>query len=411
MRSDEVRALGALAGGAAGSIASQARDVHASVAGRVFGLLGPAATATRVVHDQITERAYRGARALTGAVVAGPAYAYGLTRRDDAAALEANPRARLALGALNGAFGDMLERTGNPLAMPMTVRRRGQPLDLDRDSLAAAIAEPRSRVAIFLHGLGETEDAWRLRAERHQPYGERLEAELAYTSLYVRYNSGRHVSHNGRRLAECLDELTAGWPVPITEIALVGHSMGGLVARAACYYGAEKGWVRSVRDVVMLGTPHRGAPLELAANAATAAISLLPEVRPFAGSLRARSAGVKDLGYGYVVDQDWDGHDPDRFWTNTGTDIPFLESADHYFVSATVTRDAEAPLGRLFGDLLVRRSSAWSHGGRGERMRFPLDRYRHLGGATHFDLLNHPAVYELIEGWLTRGRPALPAPA
>ena len=266
------------------------------------------------------------------------------------------------------------------------------------------ISQPRSRVAIFLHGLCETEDAWRFGASRHQPYGERLEAELGYTSLHVRYNSGRHISENGRRLAECLAELTSAWPVPVTEIALIGHSMGGLVARGACYYGAGQDWVPKVRDIVMLGTPHRGAPLELAANAATAAISFLPEMRPFAGPLRARSAGVKDLGYGYVIDEDWEGHDPDRFWTDTGTDIPFLDSADHYFVSATLTRDPDAPLGRMFGDLLVLRSSAWCHAGRGERMRFPLDRYRHLGGATHFDLLNHPAVYELIEGWLAGGR-------
>jgi pimeloyl-ACP methyl ester carboxylesterase len=411
MRSEEIRALGALAGGAAAGIASQARDVHTGIAGRVFGLLGPAAGAARVVHDQVADRAYAGARRLTDAVVRSGAQAYGLTRRADGPALETHPSARLALGALNGAFGDMLERTGSPLGMPMTVRRRGQALELDSGCIAARIPEPRSRVAIFLHGLCETEDAWRFGTGRHQPYGDRFEAELGYTSLYVRYNSGRHISENGRSLAGCLAELTAAWPVSVTEIALIGHSMGGLVARAACYYGAGESWVPKVRDIVLLGTPHHGAPLELAANAVTAAISLLPETRPFAGPLRARSAGVKDLGYGYVIDEDWDGHDPDSFWTDTGTEIPFLESADHYFVSATLTRDAEAPLGRMFGDLLVLRSSAWAHERRGERMRFPLDRYRHLGGATHFDLLNHPAVYELIEGWLTRGQPALPAPA
>ena len=410
MRSDEVRALGALAGGAAAGIATQARDVHAGIADRVFGLLGPAAAPTRAIHDRVSESAYSGARALTGALVRGGAFAYGLTRPHDAPTLERHPRARLGLGALNGAFGDMLERSGNPLAMPMTIRHAGRPLDFDRDAIAGVITQPRSRLAIFLHGLCETDDAWRFGTARHQPYGARLEAELGYTSLYVRYNSGRHISHNGRRLAECLNELTAAWPVPVTEIAFVGHSMGGLVARGACHYGAGHDWVPKVRDVVMLGTPHRGAPLELVANAATHAISLLPETRPFAGPLRARSAGVKDLGYGYVVDEDWDGHDPDAFWTDTGTDIPFLDSADHYFVSATLTREPEAPLGRMFGDLLVLRKSAWAHEKHGERLRFGIDRYRHLGGATHFDLLNHPAVYELIEGWLTRGRPALPAP-
>lgn len=411
MRSEDIRALGALAGGAAAGIAAQARDVHAGVAERVFDALGPAGAPTRAVHDRIAQSAYAGAHALTGGLVRGGARAYGRTRRDDAPALEANPRARLALGALNGACGDMLQRTGNPLATPMTVRHRRQALELDPDSLAATMTEPRSRLAIFLHGLGETEDAWRFGAGRHQPYPARLEAELGYTALYLRYNSGRHISENGRQLAQCLADLTEAWPVPVTEIALIGHSMGGLVARGACHYGAGDRWVPRVRDVIMLGTPHRGAPLELAANAATAAISLLPETRPFAGPLRARSAGVKDLGYGYVVDEDWDGHDPDRFWNDTGTEIPFLDSADHYFVSATVTRDPEAPLGRMLGDLLVLRSSAWAHDQPGQPMRFPLDRYRHLGGATHFDLLNHPAVYELIEGWLTQSRLALPAPA
>ncbi len=243
-----------------------------------------------------------------------------------------------------------------------------------------------------------------MRARRHAPYGDRLRHELGYTPLYVRYNSGLHISHNGRALGALLDELTAHWPVPVAEIALVGHSMGGLVARGACHYAAEGSWRERVRHVFMLGSPHKGAPLELAANAACHALSRLPETRPFATPIKVRAVGVKDLGYGYVVDEDWQGHDPDAFWSNTGTVVPFLESANHYFVSATVTRDPEHPLGRLIGDLLVRRASAWSHEGRGEQLQFSLDHYTHLGGATHFDLLNHPAVYAQIRRWLTTGR-------
>jgi hypothetical protein len=154
----------------------------------------------------------------------------------------------------------------------------------------------------------------------------------------------------------------------------------------------------------MLGAPHKVAPLELAANAACHALSRLPETRPFAAPIKVRAAGVKDLGYGYVVDEDWEGHDPDAFWSNTGTIVPFLDSANHYFVSATLTHDAEHPLGRLVGDLLVRRASAWSHEGRGEQLQFAIDHYSHLGGATHFDLLNHPAVYAQLRRWLPTGR-------
>jgi hypothetical protein len=161
----------------------------------------------------------------------------------------------------------------------------------------------------------------------------------------------------------------------------------------------------------MLASPHRGAPLELGANAVCHAAARIPELRPFATPIRVRSVGVKDLAYGYVVDADWEEHDPDAFWNNTGTVVPFLTTANHYFVSASLSREPDAPAGRLLGDLLVLRPSAWSHGGRGERLQFPVDQYAHVGGATHFDLLNHHAVYEQIHRWLAAGAPRLPAPA
>jgi pimeloyl-ACP methyl ester carboxylesterase len=301
---------------------------------------------------------------LSGAVVRSSATAVSLTRTENARSLADNPIGRAALGALNGAWGDTLHQRHSPLETPMAVRHGGRDVALDAGSLASAFPDAGARLVVFVHGLGETDDAWRLRATRHVPYGDRLRSELGYTPLYVRYNSGLHVSHNGRRLAELLEELTANWPVEVAEIALVGHSMGGLLARSACQYAEAGSWREKVRDVFMLGTPNRGAPLELAANAACHAISKLPETRPFAKPLKIRSAGVKDLGYGYVVDEDWLGHDPDAFWTNTGTETPFLTSANHYFVCATLSRDADAPLGRIVGDLLVLRASAWSHRGR-----------------------------------------------
>lgn len=410
MRPEEVRALGDLAGEAAAGIATQAREVHEGIAERVFGLLGEPAAPVRYLHDAISTRAYSGATKLTGALVRGSGFAVGLTRPSSAPSLEDNLPGRMAVGALNGAWGDRLEHRGNTLARHMTIRHRGTDLSLNRRALAGAIPGARGRLAIFIHGLCETDDAWRLRASRHVPYGDRLESELDYTSLHVRYNTGLHISHNGRRLSNLLGELVENWPVPVTEIALVGHSMGGLVSRSACHYADEGSWREQVRHVFMLGTPHKGAPLELAANAACHRLSRLPETRPFAKPLKCRAAGVKDLGYGYVVDEDWEGHDPDAFRNNTGTVVPFLTSANHYFVCATLTREAEARVGRIVGDLLVLRASAWSHEGHGEQMQFPIDHYTHLGSATHFDLLNHPAIYGQIKRWLTAGR-ALPAPA
>jgi pimeloyl-ACP methyl ester carboxylesterase len=408
VRPEEITALGRLAGDAAGGVAVQVREMHEGIARRVFRAVGVGAAPVQAVHDQITDRAYGAARTLTGALVRGGARAMSVTRRPDAGSIDESLRGRLALGALNGAFGDRLYQEGNALTFRMTLRRGGRDVDAASDDLAAAYPEATPRLAVFMHGLCETDEAWKLGADRHVPYGARLQAELGYTAVYVRYNTGRHISENGRELVRLLDQLTGRWPVEIQEIALIGHSMGGLVSRSACHYADASGWPSKVRHVFTLGSPHKGAPLEKAATAATGALSRLPETRAMASALKARSSGIKDLGHGYLVDEDWLDQDPDAFVQQAGSVIPFLSCANHYFVCATITRDADAPVGRMVGDLLVLRESAWAHERRGERMQFPIDHYRHVGAVNHFDLLNHPAIYQEIKRWLTR--PALPAP-
>ena len=220
-----------------------------------------------------------------------------------------------------------------------------------------------------------------------------MEIELGYSPLYLRYNTGRHISESGRELAEQLERLIAAWPTRVDEVVLIGHSMGGLVARSACHYGAGSDCVAKVHHVVTLGTPHQGAPLEQVTNAATAALARLPETRPLARALNLRSSGIKDLRYGYLVDECWLDQDCDAFVRNTSREIPFLPTARHYFICATLSREADAPVGRILGDLLVLQPSAWAHPGRGKRLQFPVENYYHLGGANHFDLLNHPAIY------------------
>jgi hypothetical protein len=386
-----------------------------AIARRVFAALGRPAAPVAFVHDRIASLAYDGARGLSGGVVRMGSHAIAATRSTGAAPLASSTLGRLALGALNGVWGDRMQRQRNALALTMTLRRSGRDVALSPEELARAYPEATPKLAVFIHGLCETDDAWRLGAERHIPYGIRLQAELGYTPLYVRYNSGRHISENGRELARLLDEVTRAWPVEVAEIALIGHSMGGLVSRSACHYASTTGaqpdspaWPANVRHVFTLGAPHGGAPLEKAATAATAAVARLPETRGFARALKARSSGIKDLGQGYLVDEDWLDQDPDAFVQQAGSVIPFLDCANHYFVCATVSRDGNAPLGRIAGDLLVLRESAWGQKRRRERMQFPVDHYRHLGEANHFDMLNHPAIYDQIRDWLAP-RPALAA--
>jgi pimeloyl-ACP methyl ester carboxylesterase len=383
--------------------------VHDAIARKPFALLRPApligetSEAVRAAHDGVAHVVYAGVD--TAVTVAGKAARMlaAVTGLDE---IEPRPGSAgdLALAALNGFAGDRLADEGSPLASPMSLRHAGRTIAVERQTLAATFPAASPRLAIFLHGLAGNETWWTLHSERHYgkrhiSYGSRLESELGYTPLYVRYNSGLHISQNGRRLAQLLERIFAEWPVPVEELVLVGHSMGGLVIRSATHYGAECEWARRTRHLFFLGSPHLGAPLEKAVNVVGWALGLLDVTQPFAAVLNRRSRGIKDLRFGSLRDQDWQGADLDALLANRSGDVPFLTDAAHYFVGATVTRDRRHPFGVAVGDLLVRQASAFGRG-RLRRIQFPLAHAKHFGSMTHVALLNHPDVYEQMRRWL-----------
>jgi pimeloyl-ACP methyl ester carboxylesterase len=372
MLPSEVKAAGELAGTAVGGLATFIQESHGSIAARPFSMLGVLAAPVRVVHDGVSRAVYGG---VSRALGAGPRALAQLTPGNGIPAAD-TLRGSMALGALNGAIGDRLARDANPLALDMRFRSLSGPVT--------------PKLAVFVHGLCETDEAWNI---RKPSYGSRLHAELGYTPLYLRYNSGLHISDNGRRLADLLADVVRDWPVPVDEIALVGHSMGGLVARSACHHGGD--WTAAVRQVFCLGAPHLGAPLEKGANALGYALARLPETRPLARLVNGRSVGIKDLRFGSCAEEDWCDCDPDEFLRDRCTEVPFLEGAAYYFVGATLTQRPNS----VVGDLLVQFPSA-SGNGRSRRIPFEVDNGMHLGGANHFQLLNHPAVYEQLVSWL-----------
>lgn len=356
----------------------------------------PGAALVRPVHEAVTRSVFAGLGLGTRAIGMAAAAAVGSR---DAPALSTTPRGSALIAAVTGLRGDALEAEGSPLSQPMAVRVDGEPVALDPDSLREAFPDAGPRLVVFVHGLMTTEFSWALFGP--ETYGERLARELGCTPVYVRYNTGRHISENGRSLSELMEELVAAWPVDAEQIALVGHSMGGLVARSACCHAAEQGadWAGLITHSVSLGTPHMGAPLEQAVHVLSAGLAGLPETRAFANFLRRRSSGIRDLRQGSLVDEDWRDSDPDALRGAACAEIPLLEGATHCFVSAAITRSKRHPLGRLLGDTLVLVPSA---SGRSRTRRIPFeDEYgMHLGAATHFTLLNHPAVYERLRDWL-----------
>jgi pimeloyl-ACP methyl ester carboxylesterase len=403
-RPDETRALGRLGFDELGRAIGGIGGMHRGVAERVFNSVGPAGRPVRVVHDTLSAGVYMGVRAATSAIGRGADLALAGRRAvGDGRSISTDPRGGTFLGIVEGLIGDQLERERSDLHQPMSIRLDRRAVDLDPGSLRTAFPHARPQLVVFLHGLMETETAWSIGGG--PTYAERLDRDAGMTGVQVRFNTGRRVSENGRSLAELLSELVAAWPVEVEEIALVGHSMGGLVARSACFIGTEEHhrWTGLVRQTVALGTPHMGAPLEQAVHYASAGLAALPETRTMANFLRRRSGGIRDLRGGALVDEDWRDCDPEALRAAALREVPLLEGATHYFVSATVTRSPSHPLGRMFGDLLVLRPSASGYS-RSRRIAFEEENGVHLGGANHFALLNHPRVYDRLREWLRPGR-------
>jgi pimeloyl-ACP methyl ester carboxylesterase len=408
LQRSDIRAVGDLAGEVSSIVTTLVRGMHAGIAGRVFGSIGRSSAPTRTIHDGVTRAVYSGVdRGLRGAARAAGTVAAEIWGDDGDNTLDSRARSAAAIAAVNGLYGDQLTERHNPLAGSMSIRHRGKPVALTTDALAATFPAATGRVVVFAHGWCLTEQSWSRRPpagceeQDGRSYAERLHADLGFSPVHVRYNTGLHISVNGKTLAEMLERLHAQWPVPITELVLVGHSMGGLLARSACHYGTsgavqQLGWTDSVSHVVCLGSPHLGADLEKGVNIASWVLARLPETQAIATFLNARSDGVKDLRFGACIDEDWCDADPDEFLRDRCQEAPFLPHATYHFVAATV---APPLLGMITGDHLVRSQSA---AGRGRSRRVPFDAEHGLTvtGLNHLDLLNHPLVYAKLRDWL-----------
>ncbi|HEY8585041.1 MAG TPA: alpha/beta hydrolase [Capillimicrobium sp.] len=397
----EAAALAHLAGQVFAGGAQRVEELHQAVADRAFR--SPGARGARAVHDAIAGAVYGTVRGAGRA--AGSAAARRAARRPERARLlSGSPRGAFAQSAINGWVGDRLAGDGSALAVEMAVRVGHRDLPLTPEAVADAYPGASRRIVVFTHGLGESEDAWRLRASARggETYATRLEREHGASSVFVRCNTGLHISENGRLLADLLGRLVDAWPVPVERLDLVGHSMGGLIGRAACHVASERGdaWLDVMEVTVSLGTPHHGAPLEQAAHVGEWLLRRVPESAPLARLLETRSDGIKDLRFGAICEEDWADCEPGGLLDDRRVEVPLHDGARHYAVAATLTRSKDHPVARALGDALVLADSAHGLGRGGRRTGFSDEAVAHLGGVGHLALLNHPEVEERLVAWL-----------
>ena len=321
----------------------------------------------------IARLVYGSVRGVTRAVGAGTGALLGrlATHAGESAS---SPEREAALAVLNGLFGDHLARTGNPLAIAMRVRAGGSPVELAREALAAAFAEAKRNVVVLVHGLCMNDLMWRRGGHDH---GAALARDLGVTPVYVHYNTGRSIAANGAELDALVRDLVDAWPVPVEGLALIGHSMGGLVARRAIESAVrnEHGWIDRLGACVSLGTPHLGAPLERAGGWVDYLASISPYSAPFARLGKLRSAGIQDLRHALRIDTAPPAH------------------VRTFAIAASLQKRPGAPGARVHGDGLVTVRSALG-------MEMAESHRRIAYGTGHLDLLCSREVYEVLRDWI-----------
>ncbi len=386
---DDLRGASRLAVEATRGVTALIEEMHATIASgpAILGkpLAVPAKLATGIVYGTI-----RGVAQIVGAGI-------DLALAQLAPLLGASAPGtdrEIVLGVLNGVLGDYLVEHDNPLAITMQLRDHG-------DSIDPRVALPRatSKLAILVHGLCGTDHDF----VRYGPdLGAAVERDLGYTAIYPHFNSGLHVSTNGRQLATLVDELVTAWPVALDEIVLIGHSMGGLVARSAVHIAEleQMSWRKKLRTLITLGAPHHGAPLERGGSWLDLLLAVSRYSAPLRRLGRIRSSGITDLRYGNVADHDWHGRDRFDHGSDPRQLVPLSADVACYAVAGTLSPQ---PGGKLRNDGIIPVDSALGLHDKPELvLAFPDTNRMIAYGVGHTDLLGSAPVYAAIRGWLTR---------
>lgn len=315
------------------------------------------------------------------------------------------PEREAVQAALNGVLGDYLRDASNPLAIETTFRRNGEVVDLTREGLASTFPQATRKVLVLVHGSSMNDLQWRQKGHDH---GEEL-AKLGFTPVYLHYNSGLHISESGRALANLLETLWTNWPGGPPKLSLLGHSMGGLVARSACHVAEREGlhWQSDLERLVTLGTPHHGSPLERGGTWMHALLGVTDYSSPLAALAKIRSAGVTDLRFGNVIDEHWQGRDRFSLGRDERSNLPLPSGVDCHMIAATT---AKAPRARLPSDGLVPVASALGEHDRPDlTLQVPAQNKWIAYGTSHVELLSRPEVYERLKAIFSRAPEAAPS--
>ena len=395
IRAADLRAYSRLATEATIAVTDLLENMHHNIS-RLPGVFGQA---TDEPARGITGFVYRSIRGVTRKVGKGVDSILSVVAPQSLPA-DVSMQREILVAVLNGVVGDYLVSTGNPLQISMQFRRQGKSLELTPEALAESIPHVSGRIVVLAHGLCMSDMQWQRRGHNH---GEALAAEAGFTPVYLHYNSGLHISTNGREFSDHLETLIKAWPIPVEQLVIIGYSMGGLLARSACEDArrTDKTWIRHLCDLVFLGTPHDGSPLERTGNRLDAILGASPYTVALSRLGKVRSAGITDLRHANLEDADWQDYDRFRPRRVRREALPLPEGVRCYAIAASVSRKPNGISERLAGDGLVPLLSALgSHRSPKRNLGLPELRRSIVYKTNHLGLLDSEEAYTQISAWL-----------
>lgn len=303
---------------------------------------------------------------------------------------------------LNGLLGDHIEKIDKNLSLNMAFRLNGQDIDIKDLQITDTLKKNGGNLVVFVHGLMGDELVWQDFPKGQKGLGVALQEETDFYPLYIRYNTGKHISDNGKELSQLLQSLCDHFAPYVKNLILIGHSMGGLVIRSAGHYAREnnQNWIKKIRKIFLIGSPHSGAILERVSHLSSFVLKNIFNLHTqiISRIIDLRSDGIKDLRIGLLVEEDWKDKEEDYPWLLKKTTVPPLEDVQYYLIIGTLSEDEMSPIAVYFGDGFVSKKSAM-----GETLLAPKDPIQSIGvfrvfpKTSHNDLLGSEEVYSYIK--------------
>jgi hypothetical protein len=122
---------------------------------------------------------------------------------------------------------------------------------------------------------------------------------------------------------------------------------------------------------------------------------------PLARLGKIRSAGITDLRFASLVDEDWNNRDRFERSGDLRVTVPLPEGVACYTIAATIGETAGDVSDRLIGDGTVPLASALGrHANANLALTFDESPQWVAYRTGHLDLLSRPEVYAQIKRWL-----------